>query len=421
MLPPWLDSVFGRPTPRLTKGLQILRTAFWAVVLFGVAGVATSGRSAQETAPSTAKSLSVKITFLPPPLEGTLSVGVYDRAGKLVRTLHREAPPSEFASTLNGLATQWDGKDDHGTPVPPGKYRVRGFGVADLEVTGEAFHGNDWVSSEDSARPVRFLSLALEGDALALTGLDPVGKAWKFVEPLVEGPSRQEALVLDKSAPDLEPGPTNCPGRAGTRWSLEKVLGEPLVVQLDASGEVNRRLAIGAGEPVPVAIAASTSGDREEVYLLERDGDRWRLRALRRKAPGANASPPWEIFLEKNRWPSNRFSDVAAHVGRSKPFRSEAVISLKTEPNPLLSQPAQTVQLSVGTDADGSFLKSVDGLPLRRLADTPLLKWAVLGHDEQQPDLVLLQSDGAVVEEFRIRHPGKLMSFDAGEYQWPPR
>jgi hypothetical protein len=33
----------------------------------------------------------------------------------------------------------------------------------------------------------------------------------------------------------------------------------------------------------------------------------------------------------------------------------------------------------------------------------------------------LLQSDGAVVEEYRILRPGALMSFDAGEYQLPPK
>ena len=376
---------------------------------------------AQEPTPPESKGLSVRITFLPPPLEGTLSVGVYDRSGKLIRVLHQEASAKDLTSTLNGLVTFWDGKDDHGIQVPAGKYRVRGLATSEGEVVGEAFHGNDWVSSEDSPRPVRFLSLALEGKSLVLTGVDAVGKAWKFFEPTDGVQPRTEELSLEKASLEAEPGPMACAGREGTRWSIERVLGEPLVVQLDAGGEVNRRLSIGAGEPAPVAVAAPSSGEKEEVYLLERDADRWRLRGLRRKSGGNQTGPSWEIFLEKNRWPSNRFSDVAAHVGRPKPFRAEAHLTLPTEANPLLSQPSKTLQLSVGTDAEGSFLKTADGLPIRRLTDTPLLKWAVLGHDEPQPELVLLQSDGAVVEEYRIRQPGKFMLFDAGEYQWPPR
>jgi hypothetical protein len=86
-----------------------------------------------------------------------------------------------------------------------------------------------------------------------------------------------------------------------------------------------------------------------------------------------------------------------------------------------LGDASSSVELAVGTDSEGSFLKTVDGLPLRRLTDTARLRWAVLGHDNNQPELVLLQSDGAVVEEYRIRQPNKLMPFDAGEYQWPAK
>src|SRR5690349_13599032 len=39
---------------------------------------------------------SVKISFLPPPMEGTISLGIYDGTGKLVRVLVQEGNVDEF-------------------------------------------------------------------------------------------------------------------------------------------------------------------------------------------------------------------------------------------------------------------------------------------------------------------------------------
>jgi len=387
----------------------LLAIALFPPLLFG-----------QENSPP-AKSNTTRITFLPPPIEGTLSVGIYDRSGKLVRTLHSEATQSDFSTGLNGLITTWDGKDDSGAPVPSGKYKVRGLAVGDLELTGEAFHCNDWVSAEDGPRPVLFHRIAIEGGNVSLIGSDAAGKNWKFKHSLTDGALRIEDAPALPNSSNIGPEPLSCPGRDGTQWAIEKVQGEPIVVQLESNGEVARRLSIGAGEPVPVAIAASL--ERDEVFLLEKDGDRWRLRGLRRKADSGaqQTGPTWETFLEKNRWPAAQFSDVANRLGRAKPFVGAAKVSVKTQPNPLLGDTTTTIGLTVTTDAEGSSLKTSDGLPLRRLSDTPRLRWAVLGHDLNQPQLVLFQSDGSVVEEYRLRQPGRLMTFDAGEYSWPPK
>jgi hypothetical protein len=75
----------------------------------------------------------------------------------------------------------------------------------------------------------------------------------------------------------------------------------------------------------------------------------------------------------------------------------------------------------VGFDAEGSFLRTADGLRLRRLSGTPHLAWVVFGRESRQPSVVVLQGDGAVVEEFRIGSIQEIMTFDAGEYQWPPK
>ena len=76
----------------------------------------------------------VRISFLPPPLEGTISLGIYDHDGKLVRVLHREAELAEFEVAPDALRTTWDGKNDSGAQMPAGRYTAHGFAVGDLHV-----------------------------------------------------------------------------------------------------------------------------------------------------------------------------------------------------------------------------------------------------------------------------------------------
>src|SRR5205807_6620160 len=102
--------------------------------------------------PSPAEARSVRISFLPPPLDGTISLGIYDAKGKLVRVLHREADINEFTIGNDALSTRWDGKDDAGENVPTGKYSAHGFVVGDLKIEGIGFFFNDWISSAEAPR-----------------------------------------------------------------------------------------------------------------------------------------------------------------------------------------------------------------------------------------------------------------------------
>jgi hypothetical protein len=89
---------------------------------------------APEQTPSASPARTVRISFVPPPLEGSISLGVYDKAGKLVRILHAEANLSEFTIGADALVTQWDGKNDDAEDLPTGKYRARGYLVGPLKV-----------------------------------------------------------------------------------------------------------------------------------------------------------------------------------------------------------------------------------------------------------------------------------------------
>src|SRR5262245_51670443 len=93
-----------------------------------------------EQTPLPSPTRSVRISFVPPPIEGTISLGIYDQAGKLVRILHQNAQLDDFTIGADALATRWDGKDDGQQDLPAGRYRARGYLVAPLkrEDLGEA-------------------------------------------------------------------------------------------------------------------------------------------------------------------------------------------------------------------------------------------------------------------------------------------
>jgi hypothetical protein len=84
--------------------------------------------------PTSLPARSVRISFVPPPLEGTISLGIYDGNGKLVRVLHQQAELNEFTIGADALMTKWDGKNDDGEDLPAGKYHARGYLVGRFKV-----------------------------------------------------------------------------------------------------------------------------------------------------------------------------------------------------------------------------------------------------------------------------------------------
>ena len=101
-----------------------------------------------------------QLMFIPPPEEGVISLGVYAADGKLVRVLKRAAEIDSFKSGLNGLFADWDGKDSKGDPASAGKYSARGVLVGDVNVSGQAYHLNDWTNPTSNIKPKRILSAA---------------------------------------------------------------------------------------------------------------------------------------------------------------------------------------------------------------------------------------------------------------------
>ena len=144
----------------------------------------------------------VRLQFAPPPIEGTISLGIYDAAGKLVRVLHREDDVSDFTAGHDALETTWDGNDDSGNPLPAGRYRARGYLVGDVKVEGVDYFFNDWVTDETSPHLARVSKIEMRDQSLQLTGTTADGKMiYALFDPASEKVSTD-----------------GCPDRAGRRF-----------------------------------------------------------------------------------------------------------------------------------------------------------------------------------------------------------
>ncbi len=135
------------------------RNTLFLLALFALAIPAVF---AQESPPIPATH-PVKISFLPPPMRGTISLGIYDEQGKLVRILHREAQLDDFTVGPDALRTTWDGKNEAGEALPPGKYSARGYVVADLQV-GDPIDVPAETLAEGTKVKVRLIANPLNGN-----------------------------------------------------------------------------------------------------------------------------------------------------------------------------------------------------------------------------------------------------------------
>jgi hypothetical protein len=129
----FLDFITLRFIPLgMTKGCLGALLLTIGLINFLAAQESPTPTTSPTATPSPAR--TVRISFLPPPLEGTISLGIYDANGQLVRVLHQEAELDEFTVGADALVTKWDGKNDDGEDSPSGKYHARGFLVGHLKI-----------------------------------------------------------------------------------------------------------------------------------------------------------------------------------------------------------------------------------------------------------------------------------------------
>ncbi|HEX3817955.1 MAG TPA: hypothetical protein VHW03_06685 [Chthoniobacterales bacterium] len=393
--------------------------------------IALTFARAQE--PSAPPPRLVRLHFALPPLEGTISLGVYDQNGKLVRVLHREDDISEFTAGHDALETTWDGNDDAGHPLPPGRYRAHGFLVAAVKVEGVDDFFNDWVTDENSPHLAHISEIAARAKMLQLTGTAADGKEVHLLFDPATGkldptePAPPEQLDRAKYEGALITPIALTAGRDNTVWAITHVArdsSELQVVQLsvDAQGQLSvlRKLAIAPNEPQPIGLGASPNEDR--IFLLEQSPTVERVRSLTLQATAAapekgDVVSDWKIDFEKRIVAHQNFAllnDAPIAVPNDQSKTPTPTVQ-KLRPNPLDRDRPGKVELAVGFDADGSFLETVDGLPLRTVSDNAQIKRALITpHGDQAVDI--FQDDGAVVEEFRVSQLDQMMAFDCGEF-----
>lgn len=359
------------------------------------------------------------INFALPEMDGTISLGIYDAAGKLVRVLHREAGEADFVKGLNGLITHWDGKTDAGKEVAPGTFFARGYVVGDVRFEGEAYHFNDWIEGAESPRIRRLKSLRALPEGTLRIETELAGGGVQFFRRDAEGKLTPVAVESGEGEANVD--------AAGNKWVIESQGAAEsrvtVVRQVSPEGEVLRGLAIEAAEPQPLAV--SPAPDAEAIYLLEENAGSQRVRKLTLDAALAEGEPA------VSQWRSSllgeiRFSDKLEQVrdglvtAAEKKIELLPAIRVALVANPLKQEEKPSAEVGVGLEKGGSFLQLADGLPLRRVSAPAGLKWAAIGREEGDGPVTIFQSDGAVVEEFTARGLEQMIAIDAGELDFPP-
>ena len=152
----------------------------------------TPSLTAEETlspspSPSTSAVRNVPLRFVPPPMEGTISLGIWDSNDKLVRVLHRESKIDNFTIDENALKTTWDGKSDAGEDLPAGKYRARGYLIGKLKIEDAGKAESPPVSGTDRIS-VKLVTNPLINDTRAVmevaAGFDSKGSYLKTTDNL---------------------------------------------------------------------------------------------------------------------------------------------------------------------------------------------------------------------------------------------
>src|SRR5438874_8872839 len=142
----------------MTKTVLALTIGFLAISFLRAQEMSSS------PTPSATPTRSVRISFVPPPLEGKISLGIYDEWNKLVRVLHQEAEFDEFTIGADALSTKWDGKDDYDYDLPAGKYSARGFLVAPMKIGAETITSGDAAPSGASSIRIKLVANPLENN-----------------------------------------------------------------------------------------------------------------------------------------------------------------------------------------------------------------------------------------------------------------
>jgi methylenetetrahydrofolate dehydrogenase (NADP+)/methenyltetrahydrofolate cyclohydrolase len=203
------------------------------------------------------------------PSTGQITLGIFDKNGHLVRTLHALDGEEKFQVGLNGYISRWDGLDNSGKKVPPGTYHIRGYQIGEATVTGEAFHFNDWISESDTP-PISWIEdfEVLEDSDLLLFAKTPAA-------PIVARASIKDGhLVIEKNPPADKTSPA--------RQKLAELTARPPedFLSIDSLGETLLAtdsegvwLSQNGSAPRKIELPATTTQDELIAVVRELNAD----------------------------------------------------------------------------------------------------------------------------------------------------
>ena len=92
------------------------------------------------------------------------------------------------------------------------------------------------------------------------------------------------------------------------------------------------------------------------------------------------------------------------------------VVKVRLVRNPLRKDKRPVVELGIGSNGEGSYLKTSDGLPLFKVSEiSNVTRAGIAAKSENAVDI--WQDDGASVHQFRISNVDQMMAFDCGEFE----
>lgn len=330
------------------------------------------------------------------PSSGRITLGVFDKTGKLVRTLHAMDEEDAFRVGLNGYITKWDGLDDAGNQAPAGHYHVRGYLIEDVTVDGVAYHFNDWMTGDDDPSlrhlvdfaflpggDVLLLAISADGSLLATRYSPESGFVWVRV-------------VAPSPAPDtgkLTTNPTTAFIQNAESWILLDInSGTPLSTQALLQAQASNAIAaltstlftsvektitpfsLPSIQPQPSisAPAAFTSLDADNGILAGcGDGSVWISEDLKTFQTLPISARCVSLGAERTFWyVSNTDSGAVAQAH----FNGEILRELEREPN---SPQPQKIQASRTSDTFAVLETAPDQERLRVISRNPNGEWTV--------------------------------------------
>ena len=106
-------------------------------------------------------------------------------------------------------------------------------------------------------------------------------------------------------------------------------------------------------------------------------------------------------------------------LGEGSPHSTETAantVKIRLVRNPLHKDKKGMIELGIGFNSEGSYLKTSDGLPLFKISETPnATRGGIAAKSENAVDI--WQDDGTSVHQFRISNVDQMMAFDCGEFE----